>query len=166
MKHRIETLYKYLEKIGVQETTRTSRNEPPTTYRRETYGDSSYFYNAPGYLYPAAILHFDYNGTGADYYRKQAQLEKIIRTYCRKYGYEVFNEGGYPGGRYFSIATAADRAGSETYYFYRDAARDECERYHNENPDDQNAEKALHAIMDAYGEAYNIRLAEEGRQTA
>lgn len=167
----MKKLLNYLLKIGIEETTRNARyyEEAPAVFYLETYGDSNYFYNAPNFTYKGVVICFDFNiEAGADYFRKLSQYEKMLKTYCKKYGYTMRAESLYTM-RYIYICRTADRETAENYYIFRDNARQECERIAHElyqagKPEEVN--RAMRQIMDKYGEFYNEFLQATETKTA
>ena len=157
----MKKLFNYLLKIGVQETTRSARynEEAPAVFYSETYGDRSYFTNAPNFTYTGAVICFDYTAeAGADYFRKFTQLEKMLKTYCKKYGYNMRVDSYFYGYKYIYICKETDREKADSYYYFRDAARQECEQTAHEFYTAGTPEKingALYDIMNKYGAAYN-----------
>lgn len=167
----MEKLYRYLEKIGLKESTSRNhyRDEAPALFYRETYGDNSYFTNAPNFIYPGAVVILDYNTSApADYYRKQKQLEKMILKYCKRYNYEIKSRYFY-GEQVMTITTCADQEAANNYYFFRDRCRQECEQeahrlYTEGKPEEVNAR--MGEIMTEHGNYYNLFLQESNKATA
>ena len=164
----MQKLFNYLLKIGIEETTKKARyyDEAPAVFYSVTYGDNTYFNNAPNFTYTGAVICFDYNAeAGPDYFRKFNQLEKQLNTYAKKYGYIMRAESLY-NCRYIYICKASDKEKAENYYIFRDGARQECdiiahELYTAGKPEEVN--NAMRAIMDKYGAEYNefLRATEE-----
>lgn len=166
----MEKLCKYLEKIGIMETNRHARPEdtPPASYIRTTYGEEHYFYNAPGFTYPGAIVALDYNTDGPEeYFRDLDRIEKRLESYARRYNYLATRRCIDYKTVFYTIIRAEDRAAADTYYFFRDSCRQDCEQAAHElytagHP--ERVEATLRGIMDSYGAAYNERLkADEAR---
>lgn len=142
-----------------------TRNNYP--FKMVNYGENSYFYNAPGYIYQAA----DITLAGANIADIKKQL-KPLEAYCKKYNLDIFSRSrylyNYITGLYdFSlvIRTAENAAGAANYYQYRDASLHECEavihNYHVKGIYKTQAadlEKELKKIMDYYGALYNRSL--------
>ena len=168
----MKKLFNYLLKIGIQETTRNARynEEAPAVFYIETYGDNSYFTNAPNFIYKGVVICFDYNAeAGPDYFRKFAQLEKMLKTYCKKYNYNMRVDSYFYGYKYLYICRESDREKADNYYYFRDAARQECEQTAHEFYTAGTPEKingALYEIMEKYGAAYNEFLANTEEKTA
>ena len=139
----MKKMYKYLEKIGA-------------TYEPVNYG-SDYFFNVPTLSIDGAIVSFDYSGGVPSYYMKIAQIEKMILTYCHKYGYTVFNRGGFPGCRYFSICRTDDIEKLDYLNSFVRTSVDECERVIHEYIAGMRSgceNDDIRAVMDSYGRDY------------
>ena len=155
----MEKLFAYLQKIGVEERPQHGNyDEPPAMYNRVTYGDNSYFYNAPNHTHAAALVALDYNAEAPEnYFANLRQIEQKIATYCKKYGYTATTTI-HPWIVYIKIEKTSDREAAENYYYFRDAAREECEQYfhiaHTHGTPQKEIETTLRAIMDKYGENY------------
>ena len=164
----MKKLYKYLEKIGIKETSRIARyqDEAPANYYIETYG-SNYFYNTT-FLYKGIIVTFDYseieNGTEEEkraFYAGQAQKEKMLKNYCKKYGYTM--QGGYfYGDRVFTIKRTADIEKAEIFYTHESASVKECEeiihKYYTEGKPEKVNNALLHPIMERHEKELNEHL--------
>lgn len=167
----MDRLYKYLENIGVQETTRHARpeDESPATYRRETFGDSNYFTNATNFIYSGAVVTLDYNVEApANYFIKLRHIEKRLAAYCKKYGYIMQDRSAY-FTRCFYIWRAEDRERALDYFSFRDNCIEECNQaahklYEAGKPEE--VEKTLTEIMNLYGNAYNDFLKATETKTA
>lgn len=152
-------LYNYLEKIGVEERPKHGHHdEPPAVFYRETYGDNSYFYNAPNHTHPGAVVALNYNVEAPqEYFRNLRRIEDRLESYCRRYNYEYSRSACY-GVAFYTIERAADRAAANDYYCFRDAARRECDQAAHilyEQGRAGEVEKTLRGIMDKYGANYN-----------
>lgn len=152
-------LYKYLAKIGIQETARNARyyEEKPANYYIETYG-SNYFYNTT-FTYTGIVVTFEYpkiEGTEEEkrgFYAGQMQKEKMLKTYCKKYGYTM--QGGYfYGDRVFTIRKNADIEKAEIFYTHESASVKECEeiahKYYTEGKPEMVNNALLRPIMDRH----------------
>lgn len=167
----MEKLYKYLNKIGVEEKPRRGNYTPaPAEFYRVSYGNS-YFYNAPGYTYPGAVVTLDYNTEApAEYYKNMHQIETRLQAYCKKYGYSCRREYYiYTKNICFFIEKQSDKETAATYYYYVDACREECEQaahalYTAGHP--ERVEATLREIMQRWGAAYNERLNADEVKTA
>lgn len=163
----MKKLYKYLEKIGITETSRNARyqDEAPANYYIETYG-SNYFYNTT-FTYTGIVVTFEYpkmEGTEEEkrgFYAGQMQKEKMLKTYCKKYGYTM--EGGYfYGDRVFTIRRSADIEKAEIFYTYESASVKECEeiahKYYTEGKPEMVNNSLLHPIMERHEKELNEHL--------
>lgn len=166
----MEKLYHYLQKIGIAERPKHgNHDEPPAVFYRETYGDASYFDNAPNHTHPAAVVALDYNAEApAEYFRDLAEKEKRITAYCKKYNYICRRDVcRYSKTVYFHIERADDREAANNYFYFRDASRAECEQaahvlYMQGRAGE--VEKTLSAIMDKYGASYSEFLQSIGKE--
>lgn len=152
-------LYNYLLKIGVEERPKHGHHdEAPAIFYRETYGDSSYFYNAPNHTHPGAVVALDYNvDAPQEYFKNLRRIEESLERYCTRYHYEYTRRACY-GVAFYTIESAADRAAANDYYYFRDAARRECEQYYhiaiNNGTPQKEIETTLREIMNKYGANY------------
>lgn len=155
----MEKLYNYLLKIGVEERPKHgNHDEPPALFYRETFGDSSYFYNAPNHTHPGAVVALDYNADAPqEYFKNLRRIEERLESYCSRYNYEYTRRACY-GVVFYTIESCRDRAAANDYFYFRDAARQECEQYYhiaiNHGTPQKEIETTLRAIMDKYGESY------------
>lgn len=156
----MEKLYKYLLKIGVEEKPRRGNYTPaPAEFYRQTYGDE-YFYNAPNHTHAGAVVALDYNAEApAEYFKNLMQIEKSLQTYCKKYGYCCRRDTcHYSKTVYFYIEKQTDRDAATDFYYFRDAARQDCEHYYHiakyHGTPQKEIETTLRAIMDKYGDGY------------
>lgn len=163
----MKKLYKYLEKIGIQETTRNARyyEEKPANYIKVHYG-SNYFYNTT-FIYTGIIVTFEYpemEGTEEEkrgFYAGQMQKEKMLKKYCKKYGYSM--EGGYfYGDRVFTIRKTADIEKAEIFYIHESASVKECEeiahKYYTEGTPEKVNNALLRPIMERHEKELNEHL--------
>jgi hypothetical protein len=168
----MEKLYKYIAKLGIKESTRHAHysEEGPAVFYREKYGDNNYFVNAPNFTYNAAVICLDFQVIApTDYFMKQAQIEKMLQRYCRRYNYEIFNRSACFGLVSFVIATRADREKAENYYFFRDRCRNEAdmaahELYEAGQPG--KVPEVIRKIVIEHGNYYNQFLQEQETRTA
>lgn len=167
----MDKLYKYMQKIGIEEKPRRGNYTPaPAEYYRQTYGDS-YFYNAPNHTHAGAVVALDYNAEApAEYFKNLLQIEKSLQTYCKKYGYYCRRDiCHYSKTVYFYIEKQTDRDAATTYYYYVNACREECDQtahtlYTAGHP--EKVENTLREIMQRWGAAYNERLNADEVKTA
>lgn len=163
----MKKFYKYLEKIGIKETNRRAcyQDEAPANYYIVTYG-SNYFYNTT-FLYNGVIVTFEYSemeGTEEEkrgFYAGQAQKEKMLSTYCEKYGYTM--TGGYfYGDRVFTIRRTEDMEKAEIFYTHESASVKECEeishKYYTEGKPEKVNNALLHPIMERHEKELNEHL--------
>lgn len=168
----MEKLYKYLNKIGVEEKPRRGNYTPaPAEFYRQTYGEQGYFENAPGYTYPGAVVALDYNAEApAEYFKNLHEIETRIERYCKKYGFSCRRDTcHYSKTIYFYIEKQTDRDAATTYYCYVNACREECDQaahalYTAGHP--EKVEATLREIMLRWGAAYNERLNADEVKTA
>lgn len=166
----MERLFNYLNKIGVEEKPKNGHHEPaPAEYYRETYGDATFFDNAPNHTHPGAVVALDYNTEApAEYFQNLNHIEKKITAYCKKYGYTCRrNTCHYSRTVYFYIEKLEDREAADSFYYFRDAARKEAEQaahilYTQGRPDEVNA--TIKRIIDKYGESYTEFLQATARE--
>lgn len=166
----MEKLYKYLNKIGVEEKPRRGNYTPaPAEFYRQTYGEQGYFENAPGYTYPGAVVTLDYNAEApAEYFKSLQKIETRIERYCKKYGFSCRRDTcHYSKSVYFYIEKQTDRENAANYYRFRDACREECDKiahylYSIGRPEAVNNE--LKIVINKYGESYKEFL--QATQTA
>lgn len=104
-------LINYIKKIGLSQD----------SYRVEQFG-KNYFYNT-SICFNGVCVVFDYSTYGA---MKVEQQQKMLRKYCNRYGYKVFNEGGAPGLWWFSILKYSDFEALKDYNSFADSCNDEC----------------------------------------
>lgn len=132
------------------------------------YGDSSYFYNAPGCTYEAATITIE-----ADTIPGINPILKQIKNYCSRYNLDIFRECNRYNFNYVTykynyvlvVRTAADAAAIENYYKYQGASVNDCEMLIHEYHEaglyktmHKELEKQLREIMDKYGIQYNRSL--------
>lgn len=134
------------------------------------YGETHYFYNAPGYTYKVISIEL-----AAYTIAEIAKQEQKINKYINRYSMEIIHrpryQYNYMTNQYnlnLRIRTAADRSESENYYFFRDKSIEECEKliheYHESgkyNSHHAELNNRLRKIMDYYGSLYNQSLIKE-----
>lgn len=134
------------------------------------YGESHYFFNAPGYIYKVVSIEL-----AADTIQEITKQEQQINKYINRYSMETINrpryQYNYMTNQYnytLRIRTAADRSESENYYYFRDKSIEECEKlmheYHESgkyNSHHAELNIKLREIMDHYGSLYNKSLIKE-----
>lgn len=142
-----------------------TRNNYP--FKMVNYGENSYFYNAPGYIYQAINIFV----SGANIADIKKQL-KPVEAYCKKYNLDIFSRSSYlynyiTGAYDFEmvIRTPENAAEAANYYQYRDASLHECEnlihKYHVDGiykTHGAQLNNELKKIMDYYGALYNRSL--------
>lgn len=162
----MEKLFKYLMKLGLTESTSIKhyRDESPALFYRETYGDRSYFKNAPNYTYEGAVIVLDYNVEATpDFFRKQKALERMIEKYCKRYGY-TFNSKYFYGDIVITATRQDYRETADSYFYFRDKSVEECDQKAHElytAGRDAEVNSALGEIMEQWGNAYNDFLADQ-----
>ena len=148
----------YLKKQGVQEVNRTSKYDFNVCFEVQAMGDYSYFKEAPNFTYTRVCLYFEYNvEAGKEYFMYLDRLEKKIRSYAKKYGYDVKSYCTSYGMVYFNIARIDDLEKAESYYHYKSNCIEEWENvYHRmcEAGRTENAEKAARILNRIYSLRY------------
>lgn len=167
----MKKLYNYLYKLGLTESTSRThyRDESDALFYRETYGDSSYFKNAPNYIYEGAVIVLDYNSNApADHFRKQKALERMIETYCKRYKYN-FESRYFWGDIIIKVTRQEYKEAAENYFYFRDECVNECDLAAHElytAGRDAEVNSRLGEIMQKWGNAYNDFLADARKATA
>lgn len=123
----MKSLFKYIDKIGI-----------PEDSREKITIKSDYFINI-SCSYQAITIILDFTTYDA---RKLLQQEKMLKAYCNRYNYVIFNRGAYPGASYFTIMKKADRENLQTLTILENNSRDECNNLIHEYT--QNGRRATH----------------------
>ena len=147
----MQKLLNYINKIGII----------PEAYHLETY-HTNYFRNV-NIKYNVIVIIFDYSTYPA---ATLAQKEKMLKAYCNRYHYSIFNRGGFPGALYFSIMKKEDRENLENYFQFENASRDQCEKIIHEytktgrrSSDPAELNNKLNEVMQEHDTAYKENLA-------
>lgn len=146
----MEKLKNYIKKIGIDED----------SYILEKY-HTNYFKNI-NLSYELITVIFDYSTYPA---ATLAQKEKMLKAYCNRYHYSIFNRGGFPGALYFSIMKKTDRENLENYFQFENASRDQCEKIIHEytktgrrSSDPAELNNKLNEVMQEHETAYKEYL--------
>ena len=143
----MKKLYAYLEKQGIE-------------FRKVTYG-ANYFYNAPALHFEGVTITFSY--FTSDDRTTSAKHAQIIEKYCKRYGYEIFNRGGFPGVQYIHIMRADEKRALSFYESFAKKSADACAmEYHIRREmglDCSDINESYKGIMEFYGEEYTSELA-------
>ena len=148
----MQKLINYIKKIGIDSDSLDIR-----------FFGSHYFKNI-SCSYQAITIILDFTTYDA---RKLLQQEKMLKVYCNKYNYVIFNRGAYPGASYFTIMKKADRENLQTLTILENNSRDECNNLIHEYT--QNGRRATHPqeldaklkeIMQEYENNYFLILQE------
>lgn len=139
-------LYKYLDKIGAE-------------YKREKIG-YKYFYNVAPLVRDAAIVVFEYEG-GPDRVRGVIDQREKLMKYCKRYGYKIYNSGGWLGCSWYCIASSSDY---EAVQYMGDFVRRSvaaCEKLNHlylsgqtNISSDSDLNSKMKCIMDRFGREY------------
>lgn len=154
----MDKFIKYLEKQGVQKIDRTEKYDFNVCFEVQKIGDDSYFTEAPNFTYTRVCLYFEYNvEAGKEYFMYLNSLEKKIRSYAKKYSYDVKSYVTSYGLCYFYIARIEDLEKAESYYHYKTNCIEEWENiYHKmcESGRKENGEKAARILNKIYSLRY------------
>lgn len=160
----MEKFIKYLKKQGVQEVDRNSKYDFYVCFEVQTMGDNSYFKEAPNFTYTRVCLYFEYNVEAEkEYFMYLNILEKKIKSYAKKYGYDVKSYATSCGLRYFNIARIDDLEKAESYYHFKTNCIEQWENiYHKmcESGRKENGEKAARILNRIYSLRYRQFLRE------
>ena len=151
----LNNLFLYLDKIGLD-------------HRPEKIG-STYFYNVPPMVFNVAIVSIDYDTTTPEEMKRQERAEKKLETYCKKYGYMIYNRHSTPGYRFFYVADTEQYYALDYLNMFVTESHDKCIQYMHEHHGEPDAEvnAEVKKIMNYYGNMYNdaikaINAAENG----
>ena len=110
-------LINYIKKLGITED----------SYKVENFG-KDYFYNTKLSAQGVCVV-FDYKTYSPMLLEQQA---KMLKKYCARYGYKVFNESGAPGLWWFSIMRYSQYEALQDYNSFADASLEECNKLFHE----------------------------------
>lgn len=123
----MKKLLDYIKKIGIDNDSIDIK-----------FFGSHYFKNI-SCSYQAITIIFDFTTYDP---RTLLQKEKMLKAYCNRYDYVIFNRGAIPGASYFTIMKTEDREKLQILTLLENNSRDECNNLIHEYT--QNGRRATH----------------------
>lgn len=115
----MEKLIKYLLKVGIEPANRM--REQNIYFFEQTCGHKDYFMEAPNYTCKRIGISFDYNvAADKEYFMRINQLEKMLQTYCKRFGYSIESHSTSYGVRFLYIMKQSEKKDLEAYFDFTD----------------------------------------------